>query len=179
VKKTTFILFTGLLLAPVLAHAQSDSLNGVFAQALVDGHARAPILQAKTNQEVAMLSFIQRQTHDNGPVFIEATRLFRFKQQAHCGRVKFIYIQPGSKTTLPFGGQMNVCDDGSPPWKVCKNNLKQLVPPQARCADKSIPQDTPEVAAAIKGALLEGELSQDQVIQLMKDGKAKKGISDK
>jgi hypothetical protein len=168
-------LFLFLLssLACAFAHAESVSNNGVFAQALVEGTAIAP---APTRGELApVIQHIQAITHDYGTVFISAKRLFRFKQQARCGRVIFTIVQPSSNAAFP-GGQLNVCEDGMPPWRICKDKPGFLIAPRDRCADNSEPKDTAEVAQAIKDALAKGDMSREQVMQQLKEGANKKGV---
>ncbi len=173
-RKLALFLFAAAALACPLAQAQSVFRNGVFAQALIDGTATAPI-PARSELGPALQS-IQAKTHDTGPVFISAKRLFRFKQQARCGRVIFTIVQPSSNTELP-GGQLNVCEDGLPPWRICKDKPGALIAPQDRCPDGSEPQNTAEVAQAIKDALAKGDLSQEQVSQQLREGAKKKGTS--
>jgi hypothetical protein len=175
VKKSAIFIIMGAALAAPLAHAQSAADNGVFAQALIEGEASAPVPQ---NQQLAsMIQVLQAQTHDTGPVIIQAKRLFWFKQQARCGRVIFSITQPSSGTVLPIGGQLNVCEDGLPPWRVCKDNPSVLIAPQDHCQDNSDPQDTPEISKAIKDALAKGDISHEQVLQQLKDAADKKGIA--
>ncbi len=174
-KKSAIFIFIGAALVVPLAHAQGAAENGVFAQALIEGTASAPV--PSHAQLAPMIQSLQAQTHDTGPVMIQAKRLFRFKQQAHCGRVLFSLAQPSSNTVFPIGGQLNVCEDGLPPWRVCKDNPGILIPSQDRCPDNSEPQDAPEVAQAIKDALAKGDLSHDQVLQQLKDAAAKKGAA--
>lgn len=171
-RNITFLLFAAAALACPLAQAQNGYRNGVFAQALIDGTASTPI-PARSEIEPALQS-LQTKTHDDGPVFISVKRLFRFKQQARCGRVIFTIVQPSSNTELP-GGQLNVCEDGLPPWRICKDKPGALIAPQDRCPDGSEPQDTAEVAQAIKDALAKGDMSPEQVSQQLREGAKKKG----
>ena len=173
-KKNAILIFIGAALVAPLTHAQGVE-NGVFAQALIEGAASTPV--PTQEQLTPVIQALQAKTHDTGPVMIQAKRLFRFKQQARCGRVIFSLAQPTSNTVFPIGGQLNVCEDGLPPWRVCKDNPSILIPPQDRCPDNSEPQDTPEVAQAIKDALANGDLSHEQVLQQLKDAAAKKGTA--
>ncbi len=170
-KVSVFLLAAAIITCPV-ANAQSVFRNGVFAQALIDGTATAPI-PAHKELDLALQS-IQARTHDNGPVFISAKRLFRFKQQARCGRVIFTIVQPSRNAVFP-GGQLNVCEDGLPPWRICKDKPGFLIAPQDRCPYNSEPQHTAEVAQAIKDALANGDLSREQVSQQLKENANKKG----
>lgn len=167
-KKIAVVLFIIQFAACPAVFALGQPINGVFAQALMDGEATAPI--PSNSQIEVMIQQVKEATRDNSPLMIKATRLYKFKQQSRCGRIKFIIIQPTSGFILP-GGQLNVCDDGAPPWRVCKNNPGELIPAHEYCADGSIPQDTQEVADAIKDALAHGELSQEQVAQKLKSPK--------
>lgn len=157
----------------VPALSQDAAQNGVFAQALIDGTASAPI--PANEQLYGWIQEIKAHTHDAGPIMIQAKRLLRFKQQPRCGRILFSVTQPSSGVVLPIGGQLNVCEDGSPPLRSCKDRPDRLVLPQERCRDGSEPQDTPEVDKAIKDALANGDLSQKQVEQQLKDAATREG----
>ncbi len=174
-KKSALFILIGAALAAPLTHAQNAADSGVFAQALIEGAASAPVPQ---NQQLAIvIQALQAQTHDTGPVIIQVKRLFKFKQQARCGRVIFSITQPSSGTVLPIGGQLNVCEDGLPPWRGCKDKPGFLIAPQDHCPDNSEPQDTTEVAQAIKDALEKGDISHEQVLQQLKDAAKKKGTA--
>ena len=120
----------------------------VIVRALVDGRASDPVPDIPVfRQAVAAL---QRQAGDPGPIHVQAMRLQRFEQQARCGRVVFAMWQPSSNKAWPaIGGELNICEDGQPPLRVCKDGPGVLVPSASTCRDQSAPQDTPEVAAAI------------------------------
>ena len=174
-KNSQVFLIVSMTIFTHLALAQSVSnKNGVFAQALVNGTASAPV-PLMNKQFAPVIHALQEKTHDAGPIMIQAKRLFKFQQQSRCGRVIFTLAQPSSDSVWSIGGQLNVCEDGLPPWGICKEKPTILVAPTDRCLDKSAPQDTPEVAQAIKDALANGDLSQAQVSQQLKDEAAKKG----
>jgi hypothetical protein len=173
-KIVSFVLVLAALSTPI-AHAQQISAATVFAQALIEGSATSPL---PSNKQLDLLvQAFQRKTNDSGPVVIQAKRLFRFKQQSRCGRVIFSVVQPSSGVVLSPGGQLNVCEDSLPPWRVCKNNPTVLISPQDHCHDNSEPQDTPEVDQAIKNALANGDLSQSQVRDQLKAAEEKKGAT--
>jgi hypothetical protein len=174
-KKTIILLIVGIQVLSPLSYAENTFKNGVFAQALIEGTADAPVPPQQAFASV--IATLQAQTHDTGPVMIHAKRLFRFQQQARCGRVIFSITQPSSGTVWPIGGQLNVCEDGLPPWRICKDKPGVLIAPQDRCPDQSEPQDTAEVAKAIKDALAKGDLSQAQVSQQLKAASDKKGVT--
>lgn len=157
-------LFAALL--ALVPPARADENNGIFAQGLIDGYATATV---EAQRDIArMVQAFQQQTHDTGSLVIEVRRLFRFKQQSRCGRVTFVIRQPSSNTTMPVGGQMNVCEDGMPPWRACPG-VTELVPPDSRCPDGSASGNTPEVAAAIRDAVnASGGESPEQVMQKLK-----------
>jgi hypothetical protein len=173
-KGALILLIVAALVAP-LTHAQGDSQSGVFAEALIEGTTSAPV--PSHEEFAAVIRVLQAQTHDSGPILIKARRLFRFEQQAQCGRVIFSLTQPSSNTEWPIGGQLNVCEDGLPPWRICKDKPDVLIAPQDRCPDNTEPQDTPEVAKAVKDALAKGDLSHEQVLQQLKDSAEKKGTA--
>lgn len=174
-KNSQVFLIVSMTIFTHLAFAQSvPNKNGVFAQALIDGTASAPV-PLLSKQLAPVIHALQAKTQDSGPIMIQAKRLFKFQQQSRCGRVIFTITQPSSDTVWPIGGQLNVCEDGLPPWGICKDRPGILVAPTELCLDKSAPQDTPEVAQAIKDALTNGDLSQAQVSQQLKDAAAKKG----
>lgn len=139
----------------------TESLN-LFVRALKSGSASAPL--PHDGQFGPAIKTIQKLAGDQGPIMIEAWRISRFKQQALCGRVGFTIVQPSSKRSWPeLGGQLNICESGTPPWRMCKDKPNVLVPPDQRCPDKSNSVDTPEIAKAIETALASGSLSEDQV----------------
>jgi len=174
-KKIVFFVLIVAVLSTPITQAQQITRTSVFAQALIEGSATSPLPSYK--QLDAVVQTHQKKTHDTGPVLIQAKRLFRFQQQSRCGRIIFSIVQPSNGAVLTNGGQLNVCEDGLPPWRICKNNPKILISPQDHCSDNSELQDTPEVEQAIKTALANGDLSQIQVSQQLKDAAAKKGAA--
>jgi hypothetical protein len=78
--------------------------------------------------------------------------------------VAFALAQPATKRVWPAaGGELNLCEDGRPPLKMCPGQPAVLVPPQGHCAVGVAPVDTPEVAQAISAALKAGGLSVEQL----------------
>lgn len=125
--------------------------GNVFVQALVGGRSSKP-LPVKA-EFLSIEQAIHERTGDTGPILVEAVRVVRFRQQAKCGRVAFMVVQPSShRGWTDLGGQINICEDGGPPWKVCPERPGVLVPPGRQCADGTTGVDTPEVAAAIRAA---------------------------
>jgi len=154
------------LLAIVLlltsAHLRAgDELSNVFIQALKNGEASTPL--ANEERFLPIKKELQARTGDDGEIYIKAQRVLRFTQQARCGRIVFAITQPSKNIAwIDLGGQLNICEDGTPPWRLCKDKPNVLVPPNGTCADKSEPQDTPEVKAAIEKALANGGLTKEQ-----------------
>lgn len=139
--------------------------QNVFAQALIEGSATAPVPQ-RAGPMSRVLESLQAQSGSKEPISIVAARVVRFTQQARCGRIRFAMGQPLSKKLWPaMGGEMNVCEDGQPPLRVCPERPGVLVPANAVCASGKTPVDTPEVAAAIAAAIKAGDISHDQMIR--------------
>jgi hypothetical protein len=91
-------------------------------------------------------------------------RVARFEQQPRCGRVAFALAQPATKRVWPAaGGELNLCEDGRPPLKMCPGQPAVLVPARGHCAGGAAPVDTPELAQAISAALNAGGLSIEQL----------------
>ncbi|NHR07789.1 hypothetical protein HA052_21600 [Chromobacterium haemolyticum] len=134
--------------------ASGEILPSFFVQALVNGSAESamPTNKALSSQIMAL----QKLTNNKGPITLQAQRVKRFTQQQRCGRVLFIPYQAASNTAWPqLGGQINICEDGLPPWQVCGND-PHLVPPGHKCKDGSSAHNTQEVEAAIQEAIAAG-----------------------
>jgi hypothetical protein len=148
-----------LALACGLSHAADlppgMAAGNIFVDALQHGEASAPIpTVGRMGEAVHML---QKQARDPGPVYMRAKRVARFVDQSRCGRVTFMVEQPSShKAWGNLGGALNLCEDGQPPLRVCKDRPLVLVPHTAHCADGSAPMDTAEVADAIRVSLTAG-----------------------
>ena len=156
--------------APALAAAPIDPppsrppFANVIVRALVDGRASEPLPDLPLLRKA--IAAMQQQAGDSGPIVVQAMRLQRFVQQAHCGRVVFGMSQPSSHKAWPgLGGELNICEDGLPPLRVCKDRPNALVPPNSTCHDGAAPQDTVEVASAISAALNRGGLTVEQAKQ--------------
>jgi hypothetical protein len=133
-------------------------------RALRDGSASETL----TNERSARLvQALQRNSGSDAPIEIRATRLERFVQQPSCGRVQYQIVQPATgRHWSAMDAQLNLCEDGEPPRRSCGSMVKTLVPAnQARCADGSIPSDTPEVAASIARAKAAGAIDAAQLGQ--------------
>lgn len=140
------------------------SAGNLFIDALRNGDANVPA--PGTGLFEGALRSLQDQTGNPGQIFVKAKRAVRFEQQAHCGRVVFALWQPASNHAWPaLGGQLNICEDGLPPLRVCDDRPRVLVPHIATCRDKSAPHDTAEVAAAISTALASGDITPEQAQQ--------------
>ncbi len=152
------------LLACVLgptAHAQGLP-SSVFAEALIAGEATEPLPDDKVFGP--LIKAIKSKTGNPGPIVVKAMRLTKFVQQPSCGRIVFMVMQPASKIGWDdLSGQLNICEDGKPPLRMCLSHPGTLYPPNTKCPDGTESTDTPEVAEAIKKALATGGLSHDQV----------------
>lgn len=154
------------------AHAMNAADTNLFVSALKTGASSAPLPAG--GQFGPAIKSLQTMTGDAGPLTIEVRRVARFQQQARCGRVAFIIVQPSTKRGWPeLGGQLNICEDGTPPWRVCKEQPNVLVTPDQQCPDKSASVDTPEVTQAIQAALASGSLSEDQIRKRLTEDAAK------
>ena len=145
--------------------AQSPQLQGmtIFELALVQGSAIGPV--PADDMLASSMRALQHKTGDPGPFAIKAVRKLRFKQQPNCGRIAFMVISTGTNTGWPqTGGELNICDNGAPPKRVCASVPNVPLPLSVRrCGDGSEPVDAPEVAAVIQDALAHGGLSREQV----------------
>lgn len=159
-----------LLFAASAAMAQGVPSN-VLVRALRDGSAAEPLLAEGPYQNIVRM--IQKKSGDAGPVVVVAQRLKRFEKQPLCGRVVFAVTQPTSHAGWKnLGGQLNICDSGNPPLRVCADKPELLIPSDAVCADGSPPRDTAEVEAAIQASLASGGLSREQVYQQLFDAQS-------
>jgi hypothetical protein len=158
----------GLLVCIVATHAGAVGgvptgavVDNVFVHALLSGAAIEPIPSSAGFATIARA--LQRRTGDDSPVFVDAKRVVRFEQQARCGRVMFKLVQPASvRPASGLGAQLNICEDGLPPLRVCQDQLNVLVPATVKCRDGSNPQDTAEVAAAIQAAIAGGDINAEE-----------------
>lgn len=148
-----------LLLIPCLALAQGTPLpTSLLVQALRSGEVEIALPDAP--QLRAVLSDVRRRTGDAGPVMLRIVRIAQFKQQPTCGRVGFFMYQPTSSNRAQVSGaQLNICESGLPPRRVCKDAPAELVPAQQRCRNGGQPIDTAEVAESIRQAVLAGGVS--------------------
>jgi len=154
--------FPTLLLAVsshAAAHAQMSPDNPLVL-ALRNGRASTAIPDSRDVKLVAQK--IQQQTRSQGEVTVAFVRISRFTSQPRCGRVGYALYQASSNTYWPqFGGQLNVCDDGTPPLRFCKGSIA-LVPAESQCNDGTFPVDTPEIKAAITKAAAGGTQAGEQ-----------------
>lgn len=168
-----------LVAAQAIQAAQAANFAGanLFVQALVEGQASAA--PASTTATEPVFQRLRVSTGNPGPFLMVAKRLIRFEQQSKCGRVVFMLTQPGAHRGWPdIGGQLNICEDGNPPWRVCKKKPAVLVPHDQMCPDATPSVDTPEVAKAVATALANGGLSQEQVLKRLNEGQSR-GLSNK
>jgi hypothetical protein len=154
-----FVAWALAALLPAAASAQM-SPDSPMVQALREGRASAPVPQSEGAQLIVRK--IKEASDSQGEVSIEFFRITRFVSQATCGRVGYGLYQQSSNTFWgQFGGQMNICDDGTAPQRECKGQ-PGLVLPDAKCEDGSVPIDTAEVKAAIEKAVADGSMTAEQ-----------------
>jgi len=141
--------------------AGAQAASNAFVEALITGRGQA--LFPESPAFASVREALNRQTGDAGPIVVKTERVARFASQPHCGRVAYVVAQPSSHTVWPnLGGQLNLCEDGLPPLRQCHGRPGTLVPPTRPCADGSTPEDTPEVAAAIRASFERGYISADE-----------------
>ncbi|WP_124648996.1 hypothetical protein [Burkholderia stagnalis] len=156
-RTTSTALCVCFFLSASATAASSDGPQSVLTLALAKGAASAPL--DEHGQYAQAISAIQARTGDHGPVVVLARRVAAFKGQPRCGRVAYIIAQPTSQIAwTDMGGELNICDDGNPPLRMCKAQSGKLVLPDSICSDGSHPVDTPEVAAALSNAISAGGL---------------------
>lgn len=148
-----------VLLLPAAAGAQMAP-DSPMVRALRDGRASAPLPPSPRVDLVVRK--IREASGSQGDVTLEAVRIARFTAQPTCGRVAYGLYQKSSNTFWgQFGGQLNICEDGAPPQRMCKG-VQGLVPASSSCPDGSAPVDTPEVGAALARAAAGGSLTLEQ-----------------
>ncbi|MFC5513548.1 hypothetical protein ACFPOU_20830 [Massilia jejuensis] len=163
------------VLLPVSAAAQMapDSPPVV---SLKEGRASTALPGSQGAQLVARK--IKERTGSQGDITVEFVRIVRFTEQPRCGRVGYTLYQKSSNTAWgQFGGQLNVCEDGGPPLRLCKGSAV-LVPANAQCKDGSWPAETLEVQAAMARAVADGSLTGEQ-FKAKFGGRPKKGEAKK
>jgi hypothetical protein len=147
------------LLLPMAASAQIAP-DSPLVQALREGRATAPLPPSQHTERV--VRHIREASGSQGDITVEFVRVARFVAQPKCGRVGYGLYQKSSNTFWgQFGGQVNICEDGTPPQRECKGT-PGLVAPDASCPDGTAPVDTAEVKAAIAHALAGGGLTAEQ-----------------
>lgn len=155
-----------VLALPMTAFALDDSTKALMMEALTRGTAEMP-LEADGAYARAVAA-VRAHTGDSGPVVLYAQRVRMFKDQPRCGRVRFVVGQPTAHQAWPeMGGQLNLCENGDPPQRECRNAPGKLVLASARCADGSAPVDTREVKQAIDDAVAAGSLRPQDAAKLM------------
>jgi hypothetical protein len=161
------LLVSSLLLAlPTASYALDDSARDLMSEALVHGSAQMPL--DADGMFGRAVTAIRASTNDAGPVVLYTQRLQMFKDQPRCGRVLFVVGQPSAHQVWPeLGGQLNICENGDPPQRVCRNAPGKLVLANARCSDGTTPIDTPEVKQAIDAAVAAGSMKPEDAAKLM------------
>ena len=162
----------GLCLLLSLPAMAANDIHQLFLQALATGESTA----ALPNPDPKLVQFLQAQTKSDGPILIRALRVAQFKQQSRCGRIAYALYQASSNTMWPeTGGQLNLCDDGLPPWQQCGDN-PELVAPGTACPFGVKPHNTTEVQQAIDTAVANGSiLWMPRSVQQRMDASSAKG----
>jgi hypothetical protein len=168
--RLTISALTASILAlaiPGISHADDASPRSVLTNAVANGSASAPL--DDNGQYAAVIAAVKMKTGSNGPLMIYATRVVTFREQPRCGRVAYVIGQPSANLAWPdMGGQLNICDNGDPPLRMCKGDPGKLVLSNSQCADRSAPVDTAEVAAAIRAALAAGGMTPEQAAKMVR-----------
>ena len=139
-----------------------------MVKALIEGQAQAPFPKEKGFERIEEM--LKQRTHNSGEIIIQFQRISRFKEQAHCGRISMYAAQPATKSVWPeIGGDLNICDNGYPPLRICPEQPKILVTPDVNCQGGKSPVDTAEVKAAIANSLAHGGLTAEQANQKVKN----------
>lgn len=129
-----------------------------FVQALKNGHAVGPLPAMAPFPQAA--AAMQARTGSTGPITVMSFRISRFVQQPNCGRIGFgLYQQATNTFWAQGGGQMNICENGNPPSRICPDEPQKLVAFNATCPNGQKSLDSPEAAAAIANAIKGGSLS--------------------
>ena len=165
------VVISALFLSAVCVYGQV--VDTPFSKALIDGEAIVPLNGPEYSKVVTAL---QKSTKNDGEIILHFKRLTRFKEQPTCGRLTFYAEQPSTKSIWKnLGGDLNYCEDGLPPLKICPEAPKKLINPDATCKGGTRPIDTPEVALAMKKSLDGGSLTATQVQEKLAADKDTKG----
>ena len=123
-----------------------------FVEGLIKGKFKT---EFRDYRVLRVTNDLKAQTKSDESLYLIVERLLTFKSQTQCGRIKFWLEQPATKTKWEqLGGELNICEDGLPPWGICPNT--QMAPITSKCADGSPPQQTAEVKEAIQSAVDRG-----------------------
>lgn len=153
--------------APGIVHAADGLPESVLTQAVVEGKASAPL--DDNGQFSTAIAAIRKKTGNDGAVMIYAARVLTFSQQPRCARVAYVIAQPDAHLAWPdMGGQLNICEDGQPPLRMCDGHPGRLVLANSLCPDRSTPVDTPEVAAAIQAAVAAGGMTPEDASRMVR-----------
>jgi hypothetical protein len=149
-----------------------------FTEALINGESQTPLPDDKNF--AALTELIQKKTGDAGQVMIKAVRILKFKTQPNCGRIAFIVTQPSKNIAWTnLGGQLNICNDGQPPLRECKESPGVLYQPGHKCPNGQTAAETEEVAAATAKAIQNGGLTHAQAKAQTYQGKLPKTGSER
>ena len=137
----------------VALDSMAQPAQNLFVEALMQGHSSAELAHEQLNNGIdnsvnnRIIEILKKTTQNDGPLLQEAQLLYRFKEQAQCGRIEFWISQPSSHARWKeLGGQLSICENGGPPLQECPK--KVLVPNGVLCTDKSKPIDTFEIKAS-------------------------------
>lgn len=162
-----------IILLGAFSHAFAADYSNVFDETLSEGQGSIPApVNAQTKQGIKAM---QDKTKNDGAITIRFTRITRFKSQPRCGRINMAFYQESTNTIFSgMGGDMNICVDGQPPLRACKDKPLTLVDSMAACKDGSAPIDTQEVSKAIADSIAKGGLTREQVKQKLDETEAKR-----
>jgi len=161
-----------IILLGAFSHAFAADYSNVFDETLSEGQGSIPApVNAQTKQGIKAM---QDKTKSDGEITIRFTRITRFKSQPRCGRINMAFYQESTNTVFKgVGVDMNICVDGQPPLRECRDKPLVLVNSMAACKDGSTPIDTPEVAKAIADSVSKGELTPERVKEKLGESGAK------
>jgi len=162
-----------VILLGAFSNAYAADYSNIFDETLSEGRGNMPApINAQTKQGIKAM---QDKTKSDGEITIRLTRITRFKSQPRCGRITMAFYQESTNTVFNgVGVDMNICVDGQPPLRECRDKPLVLVNSMAACKDGSTPIDTPEIAKAIADSVAKGELTPEQVKLKLEEAEVKR-----
>ena len=162
-----------VILLGAFSNTYAADYSNIFDETLSEGRGNMPApINAHTKQGIKAM---QDKTKSDGEITIRLTRIIRFKSQPRCGRITMAFYQESTNTVFNgVGVDMNICVDGQPPLRECRDKPLVLVNSMAACKDGSTPIDTPEIAKAIADSVAKGELTPEQVKLKLEEAEVKR-----